>query len=82
MKIIGIKALKKKSTVSLAITEGKTNEIPELAHATNQVKKEAILSIVHAPTVVVSINHVMSNSTMNKLRIDRHLTIRFAGEQR
>lgn len=42
MKMIGIKALKKKSTCSLAIAEGKTKEIPSFAHEISHVKKDAI----------------------------------------
>ena len=82
MKTIGSKALKKKSTVSFAITDGKANEIPAFADDTNHVKKDAILLIVHVPIVVDNINHVMSNSATSRVSIERHLIFFLSGEQR
>ena len=82
MKIIGINALKKKSTCSFAITEGKTNEIPSFAHPINQVKNEAIRLMTHAPILVDNMNPVISNSRTSKVRMAFHLTLLLLGEQR
>lgn len=73
IKIIGRSALKKKSTVSFAITDGKANAIPSLAQAISQVKKSPIIPIAQLPTFVPSINQVISNSRTINAMIGRHL---------
>jgi hypothetical protein len=82
IKIIGIKALKKKSTEGFAIADGKAKEIPWSAQDMRKVKNDAILFMTHVPILVPSINQVISSSTTIKLRTARHFTFLLLGEQR
>lgn len=70
--MIGSNALKKKSMCGLSIAEGNAKRIPSFAHASSQLKNDAILLMIILPSFVPNINHVIKSSNMMRITIGLH----------